>query len=427
MTTPSRLPRVARAVAGVLGAAALAIAVPASAPAATVDANGDPITNRAGVVFGVSAHRGGMAEWPENSLEAYTRSAAAGFDAIETDMVFTSDGHPVMSHSDVLPQRCTNAGEAIHTMTLEQVRLVRCADLAGAMVVPIPTFEQLAAVLADHPGVGLHLEVKSYPGQPASGKRLWAKRAITQVIDHQLLARTKLTSFYWDQALPVFRAYAPKVRVLALDKDPMDLDRVRLADRLGADAYGTRMKYTSVYLAEYVASLGMESAPWNITDAEQRAFRIHLASRSVLLGSDTPTATRAELVGGLIDLDPVPTLRATTLAAPVTVSDITYRAGRKYYKRVGTNAVPTADLALLDDVTLAITVRGGTGKGSLFVGPSSSPSSASVKVALPRGTRVLTVKAPLGDNRKLRISTTATVKLTVRVTGYQRMRFPSAG
>lgn len=431
MSALSRPTFLGRVVAGCALVLAVSLAAPTSAPGVTVGSDGKAIRNKAGVEFGISAHRGGMGEWPQNSLEAFTNTIAAGFDSLETDVVFTSDGHAVMSHEDALASRCLQTGQsglAIHKMTLEQVQQVRCANLAGEKVVPIPTFDQLAAALQGHPEILLSLEVKSYSGQSAAGKKDWAKRAVELVKRHQLQNQTKLISFNWEYALPVFRKYLPKIRVIALDKDPLDLDRVRLAKKLGASAYGTRVKYTSVYLVQYVKSLGLDSSPWSASGNEQRAFQIYHANKSgFMFGTDTPTATQADLVAGRIDLDPVPTMVTTTLPSPLTISSITYKAGHKYYKAVSTKAIPSADLAMLGDVTLKITVKGGTGKGALYVGPASSPSARSVKVALPKGTKTLTVRSPLGDNRKLRISTTKKVKLTVQVASYQRMRFPSAG
>lgn len=415
--------RFTRPLAALVVAAALTVPASPAASARTTGPGGDPVTNDAGVTFGILSHRGGRLEWPENSVEAYTHSVAAGFDAIETDIVFTSDGRGVMSHYDTLTDRCTQAGRAIHQMTLAQVAEVRCKDLSGQFTVPIPTFEQLAEALAADDEVGLTLDIKTYTGQSAAGRRSWAKKAIGLVKEHGLLSRTSVISFKWDTVLPTILAAAPKMYVLALDYGTMDLDRVRLAAKLGAGGYGIRMKYTSAYLATYVKAKGMDSVPWEVVGTEARAFTIHYGGPLQLFSTDTPTTSRRELVEGVIDLNPVPNPTTTTLDAPVTISDTTYRADRKQYKVVGTKAVPDAALAMLRDVTVTVTVTGGTGTGSLYIGASSSPTSSSTRVALPASGRTVTVRAPLGDGRKLRLWTTRTVKLTVKVVAYTRVRF----
>ncbi|MGC3992912.1 MAG: glycerophosphodiester phosphodiesterase family protein [Propionicimonas sp.] len=420
--TTSRL-RPMRATLAMLVATLLAVATATTSPATTLGNDGKPITNAAGVTFGVLAHRAGGAEWPQNSAEAYTRSVAAGVDAIETDIVFTKDGHGVMSHNETLPSRCTSTGRAIHTMTLAEVQEVRCANLAGDKVVPIPTFDELADILDGHPEVELMLEVKSYAGQSAKGRRAWTTKAIGLVKDHGLLAQTSFLTFFWDTTLPTIRSLAPDSYVLALDLSVVDYGRVRKAADLGADAFGLRMAYTTVALAEYVKAKGMDSTPWQVETDQQRAFSIHYGGQRQLLSSDVPTVTQQQLVDGEIDLDPTPAPTATKLAKAVTIRSGAFTANRKQYRTVGTSAVPATALPGLQDVTLAITVKGGTGKGTLSVGASSSPLASSVTTPLPKGTATVTVKAPLGKDRKLRIFTTRSVSLTVKVTGYTRMLF----
>jgi glycerophosphoryl diester phosphodiesterase len=417
------LSRATRTLAALLVTAALGATFAASAPAQTVDGDGNPITNDAGVRFGILSHRGGAAQWPQNSVEAYQNSVAAGFDTIETDIVFTKDGHGVMSHYDTLPSRCTHAGSALHTMTLAQVSQVRCEDLSGQKVVPIPTFEQLAEALSADPAVGLTLDIKTYASQTAAGKRSWASKAIGLVKSHGLLARTSIITFSWKYVLPTIRSIAPKLYVLALDGHAADFDRARLADRLGASGYGVKMRNTTVYFAQYVKSLGMDSTPWEVLGSEQLAFWIHYGGKVQMFSTDTPAETRASLLAGDIDLNPVGTPVTTTLAAPATISRRTYTAKHRHYPVVGTSVVPSSALPMLNDVTLSVTVTGGTGKGSLYVKPASAPGSATTRIALPKGTAKLTVHTTLGDARKLRVYTTATVKLTIQVVAYSRMRF----
>lgn len=416
-------PPMLRTAATALLAGSLIAATAVSAPAKTLDGAGRPVTNSAGVTFGVTAHRGGALEWPENSAEAFANSAAAGFDRIETDLRFTKDGHGVLVHDVRLPSRCTRSGQPIHKLTLAQVRQVRCANLAGQKVVPIPTFAELAAILARHPEVGLLLDVKSYGGQSAQSQRSNAAKAIKLVKQHGLLSRTAILAYHWRTMLPTIRKHAPKVYVLALDRTTIDLDRVRLAAKLGANGYGIRMKHTSAYLARYVRSKGMDSVPWEVVGAEQQAFTIHYGARRQLFLTDTPTAMRADLIGGRIDLNPAPIPTTTTLAKPVTVSNTVYRANKRQYKLVLGKAVPSTQVAQLDTVTVAVTVHKGPGKGSLRVGANSSPLSSSVRATLPKGTKTITLKAPLGDGGKLRIHTTRKVKLTVKVVAYTRIRF----
>ncbi len=413
---------IARAVLAVVSAWVMAVALPAAAPAATVGLDGLPITNSAGVTFGVVAHRGGADLWPENSVEAFTNSAAAGYDGIETDLQFTKDGQPVMSHYDTLPSRCTSAGKKIHQLTWSQVSKVRCANLAGDKVVPIPTFAQLAAVLKAYPEVGLTLDIKSYSGQSASGKRSYASRAMALLASNGLTARTRILTFDWDAILPTIRKSSTSIYVLAYDTSKLDLDRVRLADTLTANGYGVRMQDTSAYLARYVKSLGMDCVPWSVNGIEQQAFTIHFGGKKQLFLTDRPDEQQADLVNGVVNIDPVPTQAVTTLTTPVTVSSATYAASVRQYPLVLGPAVPATDLPMLETVTVSVAVTNGPGTGTLTVGPRSGTFGA-VSAPLPAGNATLTLTVPLGDDGKLRIYASTTVKLTVKVVSYTRIRF----
>lgn len=411
--------RVAVAVASAL---LLLVVLPPSARAATVGADGRPIVNSAGATFAVVAHRGGAGQWPENSLEAFTNSVAAGYDGIETDLLFTVDGQPVMSHYDTLPARCTSTGLKIHQLTWSQVSKVRCANLAGQKVVPIPTFAQLAAVLQGHPEVGLTLDLKTYSGQSTAGMRSYASRAMALLAKYGLTAQTRILTFKWDTILPTIRKASTSIYVLAYDTSKLDLDRVRLADTLTANGYGVRMRDTSAFLARYVKSTGMDAVPWEVIGAEQRAFAIHFGGRNQSFLDDKPGKLQADLVSGAINLNPVAIPTTTTLTKPVTVSSATYYASAPRYPLVLGPAVPTGALPMLDTVTVSITVTNGPGTGTLRVAPRSG-TLGRVSAPLPKGTATMTLTVPLGDDGKLRIDTTKTVKLTVKVLSYTRLRF----
>ena len=421
------LPSLLRATVVATATALLALTLPSPAPATTLGKDGKPIVNAAGSTFQVIAHRGGAFQWPENSLEAFIGSAESGYDGIETDLAWTSDARPVMSHNDTLPDRCTQAGRKIHQLTAAQVAKVRCADLTGKKVVPIPTFAQLAAVLTDHPDVGLLLDLKSYPGQSTASRRTYATRAMSLLKQYDLTARTRILTFYWSSMLPAIRKVSRSMWVYAYDGARFDLDlaRVRLADKLGANAYAPRMLHASAFLARYVRSKGMDVMPYEVTDLENVAFSIRNGGRTQLLLTDEPALLQRNLVSGAIDLDPVGVPTTTSLPKRVSVSSATYKAGVRRYPLVLGKAVPLTALPMLDTVTLDITVTKGPGKGTLHVGACSA-DLGSVSVRLPRGTKTLRVKVPLGTDGKLRVYTSRTVKLTVRVVGYTRVRFPAS-
>ena len=65
-------------------------------------------------------HRGFNTVAPENTLSAFEMSAAYGFKYVETDILFTQDGVPVLMHDTTINRTCCNAadGSAITENTL---------------------------------------------------------------------------------------------------------------------------------------------------------------------------------------------------------------------------------------------------------------------------------------------------------------------
>ena len=72
------------------------------------------------IVKGV-AHRGYSTQAPENTLPAYALAHKRGFRYVETDIRFTSDDVPVLSHDGTIDRTSTGSGD-ISSMTLAQVR-----------------------------------------------------------------------------------------------------------------------------------------------------------------------------------------------------------------------------------------------------------------------------------------------------------------
>ncbi len=87
------------------------------------------------------AHRGGSADWPEMSLQAYNESANRGIPALEFSFSLTSDGVPVGVHNQNLKGVDPSAPDTpVTQMTWEQVRqyktkgqpFIRLQDLIAA-------------------------------------------------------------------------------------------------------------------------------------------------------------------------------------------------------------------------------------------------------------------------------------------------------
>src|SRR3712207_4414604 len=117
-----------------LGAATLALSLPATATAQSFD--------------GVHAHRGGpnpngQGIYPESSIEAFDASSELAVDVIEIDVKLTSDNVPVVMHDATL-DRTTNCAGQVRQRTAAALRTSCRIDTVGTDALLRP---------ADPPGV----------------------------------------------------------------------------------------------------------------------------------------------------------------------------------------------------------------------------------------------------------------------------------
>jgi glycerophosphoryl diester phosphodiesterase len=103
------------------------------------------------------AHRGGAAEYPENTMPAFAAAVAMGYRYVETDVHATSDGVLLAFHDHSLDRVTGMAGDvgALPYAT------VRSARVDGE---PIPRLED---VLGTWPELRVHIDAKHGPAVPA--------------------------------------------------------------------------------------------------------------------------------------------------------------------------------------------------------------------------------------------------------------------
>lgn len=123
------------------------------------------------IVKGVN-HRGYNIEAPENTLPAFRLSKLHGFNYVETDIRFTSDGIPVLLHDDSI-DRTSNGQGKIKDMSIEEVRSFDFGNWKDSSFkgTQIPTLEEFLSLCTEI-GLSPHLELKA-----------GSKNQVFQVID----------------------------------------------------------------------------------------------------------------------------------------------------------------------------------------------------------------------------------------------------
>jgi glycerophosphoryl diester phosphodiesterase len=139
-----------------------------------------------------SAHRGGSALAPENTLVAFEKGLSYGADALELDVHPTRDGEIVVFHDDTL-DRTTDGSGRVSALTLDDLRqfdaAYRFTPDSGATYpyrgqgVTIPT---LAEVYARFPTTRVNIEIKG--DIPGVEIQLWRVIQEARAEDRTLVA-----------------------------------------------------------------------------------------------------------------------------------------------------------------------------------------------------------------------------------------------
>ncbi len=216
-----------------LGLIASALALSSCAQRSESTAGGDPIACEAQTPSGpiVSAHRGGSAYAPENTLPAFRNAVRLGVDQLEMDTQLTSDNQLVILHDDTL-DRTTQCSGAVNAKTLEEVRTCDAAywftsgqgptvpsvdaphPLRGSGVT-VPTLRELLDWYVTLPcgRPTLSIEIKNIPGEtnfdPVGDKT--AKVLLPLLAQYKLESEVVIQSF-WPVTLTQVKLLNPRLR-----------------------------------------------------------------------------------------------------------------------------------------------------------------------------------------------------------------------
>jgi glycerophosphoryl diester phosphodiesterase len=115
------------------------------------------------------AHRGGAAQWPENSLTAFRNAIALGARVLELDVHLTADDVVAVIHDPTL-DRTTSGHGPVGRATAADLRSARLRGKDGALTDDhVPTFDEVLA-LAAPAGVAMLVEIKT-PGRDVRYER----------------------------------------------------------------------------------------------------------------------------------------------------------------------------------------------------------------------------------------------------------------
>jgi glycerophosphoryl diester phosphodiesterase len=241
------------------------------------------------------AHRGGAAQWPENSLTAFRNAIALGARVLELDVHLTADGEVAVIHDPTLDRTSSGSGPVARATAAELAR-ARLRGPGGALTDDcVPTLDDVVA-LAAPAGVALLVEVKT-PGPAVRYERRSGRVAAVPGPRYEGLER---------KVLDLLRAAGIAERTFVMAFNPAVLAEVRalapgqqttlLVDRDHVEQSGARPVDTVAWAIEAHASfLGLH---YSLCDAAvvEAAHRAKI-SVGVFTVNDEPTMRRLAALG----------------------------------------------------------------------------------------------------------------------------------
>jgi glycerophosphoryl diester phosphodiesterase len=244
----------------------------------------------------ITAHRGGAALWPENSLTAFLNALALGVDLVETDVHLSADGAVVVLHDPVVDRTTTGTG-AVRALTAAELSRLRLRDADGrATDDSVPTLAQLLDLLGPA-AVELLLEIKvDDRSQPYAGIE---DKVLALVRQRQMAGRVMIMAFERDTISRV-RALDPAIRtVLLIGRGQVQRERVFPAESvkwgvgLGTTAVGFNHRLIDADVVAACRKAGLRLAAW--TPNTEPDIR-----RVVGLGADIVISDRPDLARRLV-------------------------------------------------------------------------------------------------------------------------------
>ena len=196
----------------------------------------------------VIGHRGAAAYAPENTLESFREARRRGATWVETDIMLTADGVPVVMHDDSLKR---NMG--VDRLVAETPR----AELPRA----VPTFEEAIACWGEL-GLGCNVEIKPTPGREAE-----TGRAVVETLRRCWPAHlpAPLLSSFKDAALAAAHKAAPEFARALLLGGFVENWRTR-ADAVGATGINTNGEKLTAPWACAIKQAGFALGVYTIDD-----------------------------------------------------------------------------------------------------------------------------------------------------------------
>ena len=185
------------------------------------------------------AHRGGAAEFDENTLSAFVGAYEKGVRNFETDIRITKDEHLVLYHDANLEK--IGIESSIEEMTFSEVKALRTEK--GN---PIPSLEELLAFFNSKPGLSVEFELKTR--NPKYDQKLMEKyvdKVCAKIYENMPATSDYFLTSFDKRALKYAKQKDPSIPMLLIFNEGLSHKVLNEAKKLGIDRIGCRIEETT--------------------------------------------------------------------------------------------------------------------------------------------------------------------------------------
>ena len=210
----------------------------------------------------IQAHRGSRGEYDDNAAGGFARCLKRGIRGFETDIRFTKDHRLVIMH-DQRVERTTDGKGVIEEMTLAEVRKCRIKNCSE----PVPTAEEIMAVLKGRKDTFIELEMKAYPSgfyTPAVLDEYC--RALNALAKKMLEPGTYAFTCFNTNTLAAMRKVDPQAKLGYIMCGLTDA-HLETAKSLGCFSVAPLLAKTSKEMVDKAHALGLTVCLWMVQNA----------------------------------------------------------------------------------------------------------------------------------------------------------------
>ncbi|SDT41680.1 glycerophosphodiester phosphodiesterase family protein [Microlunatus soli] len=352
----------------------------------------------------IAAHRGGGEVYPRQSMAAFERAAADGFQ-LEADAQLLTDGTAVVHHDQRLADGCSPyGGRTVTGLSWKQASRVRCNGRRLVQVIDLLRY-------AERRRAGLQLEVKEWGSSTAAARRHAA--AVARLVDRYGNKRSVIIqSFGWRDVARSIQAVDHDLRVAALETSP-SITGVRRAADLGLDYYSYHYSGNYGWLNSYIRSKGLVPSVWTVDKAADVAQAEALGAEVII--SNKPRSARRAVQDRQCRRHWVDRRNAVVWKG-------TLRPRQGVYPQViGRYTGPIRGITAL---TWAVRVSDSDGRGAIdLAGKNSWLGHSGSRVDLRRGDQRIAIHSQPGDAGAVRLTNVGPSRQRVQLilTGYSRI------